>query len=646
MKFQRRQLVAAMAGLMLGLSAGAASAMGGPSGAAVGMPAQGHIGEVIVNPYKIAPLTAIVRTGGYVVKNASVRVVPKKGGREIAYKVSDRQIRTHAGIPIAGLYADYLNTVEVSYTRVSADGKSEDFTDRLQFYAPPVFSISNGMPGQQRMFNVEVNKVDPGFEDRLYLVNSQLIPMAPQGARFVWNNPAGGALEWTINSQIGIIDTAGDVRWYLLNDLINDQSDPWTSGLMMGFQQTKDGALTWGFGQRWVKYDLMGREIFNRKLPPTYADFSHAYDNAENGHSFLRVSMADYRRGDDKRVHTVRDVIIEVDPDGGVVDDFRLYDILDPYRDTLIKALDQGAVCLNIDPAKAGQTLSAADLANMDKSDKFGDIPGTGPGRNWAHVNSIDYDPTDDSIILSARHQGIVKIGRDHQVKWILASPVGWKKGLAERVLTPVDKNGKPLKCEGSQCEGGFDWSWTQHTAWRIDSKSTKDVIYLSVFDNGDARGMEQPPLPTMKYSRAVVYKIDQKKMTVEQIWEVGKDLGYDYFSPVTGITKYMDDKDTMLVFWSTAGMGASPEKAGKLGRLHPRICEYRWGDKSLAVDLTLWDTCGYQAFPVSFEEAFSKNESVLLNKRSSDERRICFLRQMRLLVHCCKAKLKTSSSV
>lgn len=34
-----------------------------------------------------------------------------------------------------------------------------------------------------------------------------------------------------------------------------------------------------------------------------------------------------------------------------------------------------------------------------------------------------------------------------------------------------------------------------------------------------------------MKYSRAVVYKIDQKKMTVEQIWEVGKDLGYDYFS-------------------------------------------------------------------------------------------------------------------
>ena len=376
----------------------------------------------------------------------------------------------------------------------------------------------------------------------------------------------------------------------------------------MGFHQNADGALSFGYGQTYAKYDLLGREIFNRRLPEGYADFSHAMAEGPNGHYFLRVSSADLRRADGTHVHTVRDVVIEVDASGRVVDEWRLFEILDPNRSIVLKAIDQGAVCLNVDLSKTGETLSAEQLAKLEAKNAFGDIPGTGAGRNWAHVNSIDYDPTDDSIILSARHQGIVKIGRDHQVKWILASPVGWKKGLAERVLTPVDKNGKPLKCEGSQCEGGFDWSWTQHTAWRIDSKSTKDVIYLSVFDNGDARGMEQPPLPTMKYSRAVVYKVDQKKMTVEQIWEVGKDLGYDYFSPVTGITKYMDDKDTMLVFWSTAGMGASPEKAGKLGRLHPRICEYRWGDKSLAVDLTLWDTCGYQAFPVSFEEAFSKN--------------------------------------
>ena len=586
----------------------AAMAIGGASGPKIDYEVQGHIGEVMGNPYGIAPLTAVIRDGGYTLADVTVHIVPKQGGQKISYKVSRSQLLTHGGVPVFGLYPDYLNTIRVDYTRIDTTGKKEKFSDEYKLYAPPVYFEPAGNTMERMMpFEAEVKKADPEFSDRLYFVNN-FGQKSSIGTRAVWNNPTGGALEWNYWPQNTVIDTKGEVRWFMLANPIYDLNSLYSAGVMMGFKQNADGLLTWGFGQRYVKYDILGREVFNRRLPMRYGDFSHSMDDADNGHYFLRVSSSNWKRADGKNVRTVRDVIAEVDQNGNVVDDFRLFEILDPYRDTLIKALDQGAVCLNIDPAKAGHTLSAADLANMDKSDKFGDIPGTGPGRNWAHVNSIDYDPTDDSIILSARHQGIVKIGRDHQVKWILASPVGWKKGLAERVLTPVDKNGKPLKCEGSQCEGGFDWSWTQHTAWRIDSKSTKDVIYLSVFDNGDARGMEQPPLPTMKYSRAVVYKIDQKKMTVEQIWEVGKDLGYDYFSPVTGITKYMDDKDTMLVFWSTAGMGASPEKAGKLGRLHPRICEYRWGDKSLAVDLTLWDTCGYQAFPVSFEEAFSKN--------------------------------------
>ncbi len=42
---------------------------------------------------------------------------------------------------------------------------------------------------------------------------------------------------------------------------------------MMGFKQNRDGALSWGYGQRYVKYDIMGREIFNRRLPDNYNDF-------------------------------------------------------------------------------------------------------------------------------------------------------------------------------------------------------------------------------------------------------------------------------------------------------------------------------------------------------------------------------------
>ncbi|SUW96849.1 Arylsulfotransferase [Campylobacter jejuni subsp. doylei] len=54
-------------------------------------------------------------------------------------------------------------------------------------------------------------------------------------------------------------------------------------GIMMGFYQNKDGALTWGFGQRYVKYDVWEEKfsIANYLLP---IDFSHAMDNMQNGH--------------------------------------------------------------------------------------------------------------------------------------------------------------------------------------------------------------------------------------------------------------------------------------------------------------------------------------------------------------------------
>ena len=89
-----------------------------------------------------------------------------------------------------------------------------------------------------------------------------------------------------------------------------------------------------------------------------------------------------------------------------------------------------------------------------------------------------------------------------------------------------------------------FDYTWTQHTAFRIDEKSDKHVIYVTAFDNGDARGMDQPALAEMKYSRAVVYRIDQDKKTIEQVWEYGKERGFPWYSPVTSLTKYCADKD------------------------------------------------------------------------------------------------------
>ena len=607
---RRTLFLSTMAAVVASSFSGHAAASGGASGPRVTFAPQGKLGEIIVNPYKIAPLTAIIKNGGYELTEATVRIVPKKDGQEIKYKVSRSELLTHAGIPVFGLYPDYNNTVEVTYTR-KFNGKSEKISEKYTIYTAPVYHEVNGDPTlTHNMFETEVVKMDPKFSDRLYLVNN-LMQQYAKATRMIWNNPNGGAMEWNFYPMNAIIDTRGEVRWYMHVEPIYDVEQMYRSGVMMGFQQDEDGNITWGYGQRYVKYDLMGREIFNRRLPSGYIDFSHSLDNAQNGHMLIRAASGDYRRPDNKRVRTVRDVIVEVDGNGKVVDEFRLWEILDPYRDNVMKVLDQGAVCLNIDASQAGKTLSAEDIAKLDASDKFGDIVGTGPGRNWAHVNSVDYDPTDDSIIISSRHQSaIVKIGRDKKVKWILGSPEGWKKPWADKLLTPVDAKGNKLKITGSEVEGDFDFTWTQHTAFRIDSKSNADVLYLSVFDNGDARGMEQPALPEMKYSRAVIFKIDQKKRTVEQIWEYGKDRGFAWYSPVTSLTQYEPDKDSIMVYSATAGMGRRPSelKPGeKAGAASPVIDEFKWGAKEPSVEIVIKNSMGYQAMPIRLEKAFSK---------------------------------------
>lgn len=497
--------------------------------------------------------------------------------------------------------------MEVEYDRWQGD-QMKHIKETYRIWTAPAYVETDGYGARDTgFFNPEVKKVDPEFKDRLYFVNN-LGQLDARSTKTVWNNPVGGALQWNYSPQNTIIDTTGEIRWYMLPETIYSFDNIWYGGTMMGFRQEADGAMSWGYGQRYAKYDIMGREIFNRRLPTGYADFSHASKKIEsNGHYLLRVASDGYKRPDNKIVRTVRDVILEVDGDGNVVDDFRLFEILDPYRDNVLKAIDQGAVCLNIDPAKQGKTLTAEELAKQDQNNHFGDIVGSGAGRNWAHINSVDYDETDDSIIISSRHQSaIIKIGRDKKVKWILGSHEGWKTPYQDKLLQPVDKNGKPIKCEGSKCEGDFDWTWTQHTGWKVRSELSKgDVIYISAFDNGDARGMEQPALPEMKYSRAVVYKVDQKKMTVEQVWEYGKERGHAWYSPVTSLTEYYGDKDSIMVYSATAGAEFDWKTFSYTKFPSPVIDEFKWLAKEPSVEIILHGAEGYQAFPFDVKKAF-----------------------------------------
>ncbi|WP_417761341.1 aryl-sulfate sulfotransferase [Shewanella sp.] len=533
-------------------------------------PTQGQLGQVQVNPYGYAPLTAIIDLAGKTISDVKVTVKGKgKDGVDISYPVGHSQLLTYNGVPVFGLYANYQNQVALSYTLA---GKSVKET--YQIFTQPLQGIS--VDGAVSAFpSIKPVKVAKGFEQRLYWINHLIGDQ--NSASVHWRN--GGALEWDRWPLNFVTDTQGEVRWYLDPYKIHDQNDIAKRGILMGVHQMDNGDVIFLQGQRYYRMDLLGRMVFERWLPKGYIDMSHDMKALKNGHYLLRAAKKDYVRDDGQVVNTVRDQILEVDEFGRLVDVWDLTKILDPLRDALMQALDPRSVCLNVD-------LKAKRAALEPNNAAFGDIMGVGVGRNWAHVNSIEYNSDDDTIIVSLRHQGVVKIGRDKQVKWILAPSKGWHEPLAAKVLTPVDAAGNKLDCnENGVCSNSdFDYSYAQHSAYLIPQKGT-----LSVFDNGDGRGLMQPMFVTEKYSRGVEYKIDENKLTVQQTWQFGKHHGYDWYSPVTSITKYQPDTDTMMMFFATPKL---LEKA----LTTPRLVEVKYGTQQVEVELHMTATAKQQA--------------------------------------------------
>ncbi|MCG9695373.1 aryl-sulfate sulfotransferase [Shewanella sp. Isolate11] len=530
------------------------------------------IGTIFMNKYGYAPLTAVIDIpSNRSLSNVKVTVLGKGDkGVDISYDVASNELLQHSGIPVFGLYADYQNKVKVDWKE---DGKTQTHTFNMRTggikFTPQANAKSSSLVGEVKV------AASKKFKDRLYLVDG--FGDGAQRSIVTHNNPqAAGAGLWDRSPTLSMYDTNGDLRWYMDYQAFRDANHYRKTGYVMGIKQVgKD--LVWGAGQAYHRMSLMGEHVYSRDLPGQYADFSHDIHHRPNGNMIIRVAKKDYINEVGDHVTTIRDHIIEVDPQGKVVHEWDLNKILDNTRDVTLLGLDMGAVCLNVDADHAGQTASLDQLKNAP----YGDIPGVGAGRNWAHVNSVAYDENDDSIILSLRHQSAnIKIGKDNEVKWILGAREGWKGELAKKVLQPVDSKGRKIECTAKgKCPDTdvFDFTWTQHTAY-IGKDSGKRNFNLFVLDNGDGRFNEQPIMPEDKYTRAVEYVIDQKKMTVKQVWEYGKDRGYEFYSPVTSITEYYPDKDSNLVASMSTGLYA--------GKTIGKILEFEHGEDKPAVEI------------------------------------------------------------
>lgn len=296
-----------------------------------------------------------------------------------------------------------------------------------------------------------------------------------------------------------IFDAEGRIRWYLdfrthpmLSDLFYDD----------GVERLANGNLFFGDGStgQVIEIDMLGR-IVNTWAMPGYG-FHHHVLEKPNGNFVVTVNKLG--------APTVEDYIIEIDRvTGDIVREWDLNQSLDNTR-------------------RAWPTT----FANQDV--------------DWFHANGLAYDPADDAIIVSGRTQGTVKLTNENQVVWILAPHRGWATAgdgtdLTTRLLQPLDANGQPIGdvsvLDGTTNHPEFEWAWYQHAPELLPDGT------LMLFDNGDNRNYTGQEL----YSRAVAYRIDPIAMTVQQIWQYGKERGAETFSRIVSDVDYHAAEDNVV---------------------------------------------------------------------------------------------------
>lgn len=222
------------------------------------------------------------------------------------------------------------------------------------------------------------------------------------------------------------------------------------------------------------------------------------------------------------------DVIVEFSPDGTIVNQWSLFDMLDPYRINYSSLLGLYDGLL--------ETIFGVQLETRD----------------WSHGNAVIHDPSDDSIIVSLRHQdAVVKFSRQTgELIWILGPHENWDmEEFGQYLLTPLS-------------DDEYFFQYHQHAP-----DITDHGTYI-IFDNGNNRASPfDPTLPgSENFSRAVEYKIDEFTKEVEIVWEYGQFEDETLFTFFIGDADYQPQTGNVLITFG----GIQPARLIEVTRTTP----------------------------------------------------------------------------
>ena len=386
--------------------------------------------NVVLNPYEISPLTALV------IFETDEEVSPEvtiHGDSDLTTYTHTFTKETEHYLPIYGLYAGRENKVTIK-----CGDKEKELTIKTD-ELPDDFILPTS-----------VKKDESKLNNDLY---------------FYTPSSSGYTAAYDVN---------GDVRWYLTESAIWEINRLDNGRLLVSTERLAEVPY---YSTGLYEMDMLGKIYTEYSLPGGY---HHDYYEMENGN--LLVASDDFNNDSG----TVEDYVVEIDrKTGNIVKTFDLKDIL--------KMTD-------------------------GKSENWIEY-------DWFHNNSVWYDKKTNSITLSGRHQdAVINIDYDTgKLNWILGDPEGWSDEYQKYFFKPVGDN--------------FEWQWSQHAAMITPEG------YVFLFDNGNNKSKNEDEYVDAadSYSRGVMYKIDTDKMTIEQVWEYGKERGSDFYSPYISDVDYLD---------------------------------------------------------------------------------------------------------
>lgn len=314
--------------------------------------------NVILNPYGNSPLTALIIFETK--NNVSPKVTIKGKSEKTTFTYTAKKSKTHY-LNIYGLYPDKENKITIEYGKTKKEIKIK--TDKL----PDDFA-----------------KVKNVYKDEDKLTNDLY---------FYTPSSKGYTCAYDIN---------GDVRWYLTNEAIWQNTRLKNGHLLLSTERLINTPY---YMTGLYEMDLMGKIYAEYSLKGGY---HHDYYEMENGN--LLIASDDFNN----EYGTVEDYIIELD-------------------------------------RKTGKIVKKIDLKNIlnmedGKSENWSEY-------DWFHNNSVWYDKKTNSITLSGRHQDAV-INIDYtsgKLNWILGDNTNWSKKYQKYFLKKGNED--------------TEFQWSQHAA-------------------------------------------------------------------------------------------------------------------------------------------------------------------------------------